>query len=94
MTANELYDGVEVTPLDDENAEQYRIPSGVTGLLITAIDPESPYARRLQEGMVIVEVNDDDVASVRGARDRLSPGINKLYIYHRGRTVFIAIRVD
>jgi serine protease Do len=94
MSANELFDGVEVTPLDDENAEQYRIPSGVTGLLITAIDPESPYARRLQEGMVIVEVNDDDVASVRGARDRLSPGINKLYIYHRGRTVFIAIRVD
>jgi len=94
MSANELFDGVEVAPLDDENAERYRIPSGVTGLLITTIDPESPFARRLQEGMVIIEVNDDDVASVRDARDQLRPGINKLYIYHRGRTVFIAIRVD
>lgn len=52
MAANELLEGVEVSPLDEEQASKYRIPRNISGLVITSVDPESPYARSFREGMV------------------------------------------
>lgn len=93
MSANELIDGVEVAQLDKERVNRYRIPDEITGLIITSIHPESPYARSFREGMVIIEINDLPIDSIGRARDLIQSGINKLYIYDRGRTAFIAVRV-
>lgn len=94
MSANELLEGVEVALLNEENAEQFRIPRGIDGLVITSVTPESPYARSLREGMVIIEINDHEIESIREARENIRSGVNKLYIYNRGRTGYMAVRVD
>jgi serine protease Do len=94
MSANELLDGVEVSAIDEEQAKKYRIPLSITGILINSVSPESPYARHLGEGMVIMEVNDQEITTVREARDQLKPGVNKLYIFNRGRTGYLPIRVE
>ncbi|EDY84929.1 protease Do subfamily [Verrucomicrobiia bacterium DG1235] len=93
-SANELLDGVAVRELDDDLAEHYRIPDGVAGLVITAVEGNSPYSRNFSEGMVILEVNDVEVRSVHEAREKLHSGMNKLYMFSRGRTGYLAVRVD
>jgi len=93
MSANELLEGVEVASLDEEKANQYRIPRNISGLLVTAVNPESPYARSFREGMVILEINDVRIETVGSARDLIRSGVNKLYLYDRGRTVYFAVRV-
>lgn len=94
MSANELIDGVEVSEITEEQAKQYRIPLTVTGLIINSVSPESPYGRRLTEGMVIMEINDQEVNAISDARELIKTGINKLYIFNRGRTGYLTIRVE
>jgi serine protease Do len=94
MSANELIDGVEVSQIEEDQAKQYRIPLTVTGLIITKVSPDSPYGRSLTEGMVITEINDEEVTTIREAREKLKSGINKLYIFNRGRTGYLTIRVE
>ncbi len=94
VSANELLDGVEVSQINDEQAKEYRIPLNIQGILITSVDTESPYYRNLGDGMVIMEINDNEVTTVREARDQLKKGANKLYIFNRGRTGYLAIRLD
>lgn len=94
MSANEMFEGVEVSVLDEEAVSQYRIPLGISGVLIRSIAPDSPYNRKLREGMVIININDREIESISDARDQIRPGINKVYVYDRGRTGYIALRVD
>lgn len=94
VSANELLEGVEVSQINDEQAKEYRIPLKIQGILITSVDAESPYYRNLRDGMVIMEINDNEVTTVREARDQLKKGANKLYIFNRGRTGYLAIRLD
>ena len=94
MSANELIDGVEVSEITEEQAKQYRIPLTVTGLIINSVSPDSPYGRRLTEGMVIMEINDQEVNAISEARELIKSGINKLYIFNRGRTGYLTIRVE
>lgn len=88
-----LIEGIEVRTVAEQDREPYAIPDDVSGVLITAVDPVSPHARRLAEGMVIIEINDRAVETVQDVRDALHKGVNKLYIYHRGRVGYLAIRV-
>ncbi|MDQ8187105.1 Do family serine endopeptidase [Pelagicoccus sp. SDUM812002] len=94
MGANELVDGVEVTAIDAELAEQFRIPENINGVVITDVSPDSPYARSLGEGVVILEINDSPIETVSEAREALRSGANKLFIYSRGRTGYLALRVE
>lgn len=94
MGANELVEGVEVAVIDKDIAEKYRIPKNVDGLAIVSVSPESPYARVLGEGTVIIEINDQKVDTVADARELLRSGVNKLFVYSRGRTGYLALRVE
>ncbi len=94
MGANELVEGVEVAVIDKENAERYRIPKNIEGLVIVGVSPESPYARALGEGTVILEINDRETTTVSDARELLRSGVNKLFVYSRGRTGYLALRVE
>ena len=44
--------------------------------------------------MLILEINDREVETVREAREALRQGINKVYLYNRGRTGYMALRVE
>ena len=44
--------------------------------------------------MVIMEVNDTEITSIKEAREQIKTGVNKLYIFNRGRTGYLPIRVE
>lgn len=92
-SANELFEGVEVSAIDDEQARKYRLPENLEGLLISSVAPDSPFSRYMSEGMVIVEINDRPVVEIAEARETLRTGANKIYFYHRGRLGYLAIRL-
>lgn len=57
--------GVSVEPVSDELRLKYGLGVGASGLVVTAVDPASPAAKKnVSEGDVIVEVAQDKVSSV------------------------------
>lgn len=55
---SDLLDGVIVDDLDLRTQRQFGIPSGLSGALVTQVEPSSPSARAgLQPGDVILEIN-------------------------------------
>jgi len=43
--------------------------------------------------MVIIEVNGVPARSVEVAQEAFRPGVNRLYVYDRGRVGFLALRM-
>ena len=93
LYAGGILEGVSVQPVDQELRDRYGYPDDLTGLFIAELDPSSPHARRLREGMVIIEVNGVPARSPRDAQEALRPGVNRLYVYDRGRVGFLALRL-
>ena len=93
-TGNEILDGVSATVLTEEVRRENGLPRQLGGILISEIDPSSPHVRRLAAGMVLLEVNDQAIETIEQARRALRKGVNKLYLYDRGRTGYLALRVE
>ena len=49
--------GITLNNVTPEMARQFELPSGTRGAVVTDIDPDSPAARVLQPGDVILEVD-------------------------------------
>lgn len=82
---NTLLPGIEVTRLTDELRQQFSVPRDIDGLVVVAVDPQSPYAERFAPSMVVLEINREPVRDTVGARDSLRRGArNLIYIYYRG----------
>ena len=92
-TGAELFTGVMVGTLNEENREEYRIPDTVEGLLITEVEASSGYSRYLRPGMVFLEINDRPVPTIAEGRESLRRGVNKLYVYDRGQAGYLALRL-
>jgi len=91
---SEILPGVEGKELTKELREQFEIPADISGVLINDIRGDSPYSRALAEGILILRVNGQDVETVNEVRSALKPGINRLYVFHRGNFGFIAVKVQ
>jgi S1-C subfamily serine protease len=64
---------------------QYHLPGNLSGLVVSNVDENSPYADQFAVGMVVVEVNRRAVTSVEQAEGLLKPGaVNVLYVYTGG----------
>lgn len=96
VPSRELLDGVNAEPLNDKLREQYRLNEEVeSGLVITSVSPDSPYARQLVEGMVIEKIQDEDVYTVRDAKTLLEPGKKiALFVYIQGYYRYMAIEIE
>ncbi|MEO0055029.1 MAG: hypothetical protein RLZZ50_976 [Verrucomicrobiota bacterium] len=90
-SAAELLPGVTAKPLDDEARRQLGAPRDLSGLVVTEVAENSPYASRLAPGMVVVEINREPVSELEDARNLLRPGRNLLIVFARG--VFSPIAV-
>ena len=90
---DELLEGIAVAPVDDELRKRHGIPSRLTGVAVTRADKDSPYARFLDPGIVILEINDERVRGVSGARAALRRGTNRVLVYDRGRTGYLSLRL-
>ncbi|CAM2967146.1 Do family serine endopeptidase [Rariglobus hedericola] len=93
-TSNEIIPGVTVKTLDDELRNQFKLDRRVeTGVVITAIDDNSPYAEILVPGLLIVEINRKPVTDVQSAAAAIKPGLNALLVQYRGVLRYVTINV-
>ncbi|MCD8482892.1 MAG: PDZ domain-containing protein [Verrucomicrobia bacterium] len=93
-SAGEWVTGVDIANLDADTREAHNIPANVNGVIVTQVASNSPHARVLRPGMVIIEINDRPATDVREARQLLRRGANKLYVFQRGSFGYLAIRVN
>ena len=88
----QLLEGVEVARITEETRQQFNVPMEVDGLVITAIAPDSPFARRLVPGMVIVDVNREPVTDLASAKALLKRGERHLLlVYFRGAYRYLPV---
>jgi serine protease Do/serine protease DegQ len=91
-----LLEGVEAEPLNDDLREKYRFGDEVeSGLVITSVSQDSPYARQLVEGMVIEKIKGEVVYTVREAKKLLESGTKvALFVYVQGFYRYMALEVE
>lgn len=93
--------GVSLKPLDDEARERLNLDSDETGMVITALDPESPlYEEGVRVGMAILDVNYKKLDSIEVLEQELEDARedgrdNLLTAIHSERgTIFLTIDVS
>ena len=91
---NELFEGIVASVLNESIRKQFGIPEKIDGIVVTETKADSPYARYLRPGVVILEINDQRSNGVSDARSALRHGVNKLYVYENGRTGYLALRLN
>jgi serine protease Do len=65
--------GMTIGELDDVAREKYGIDSGVNGVVITEVTPDSAAAERgVQAGEVITEIAQESVANPKDVMDRIA----------------------
>ena len=70
--------GVQVQALTSDLAQRMQVPSGVHGVVITSVDPDSTAAAaNLDRGTVIEEINHKPITSVDSYRQAISAAGNQ-----------------
>lgn len=90
----ELLAGVEATPLTEDLRRRLNLDSRITGLVITNVAPDSPYADRLVPNVVLVEINRSPVVDLNGAREQLRTGRNLLLVFYRGVFRYLTLTIN
>lgn len=86
-------DGVGLEPITPESRQEWNVEEEA-GVIVTDVNPRSPYAQALASGMVILEVNDVEVTTVGQVSENLRSGrVNKLWVSFRGNRGYLALRV-
>ena len=91
--SNKALQGVQVSNLSPEMADQLGLPSSAKGVVVTDVDPSSKIADSgLRKGDVIQEVNHQPVKNVAEFQSALKKGGSDplLLVNREGRTHFIA----
>jgi S1-C subfamily serine protease len=90
----EFIPGVTVKPVDEEVRNQFNLDKRIeSGIVITEINENSPYADILVPGVVILEINRIPVTDVRTAADAIKSGLNVLLVKYRGVSRLVPITV-
>ena len=88
--------GITLNNVTPDVARQFEVPAGTRGAVITEVDPDSPAARVLQPGDVILQVNRQPVASANDAgaalRSVAAGRAVGLLIMRRGQEQFVTVR--
>ena len=90
---SEALDGVKVSSLNPQIAEQLGLPAKTTGVVVSDVDPSSKMADAgLRRGDVIQEVNHQPVKTVSEFQNAVkNSGDDPLLLVNRGgRTLFVA----
>jgi serine protease Do len=91
---DELLAGVTVRELSPELRERLGIPTRLNGLLVTAVDENSPYAQRLVPNALILQIDREDVTDLESARKALTPGRHMFFVYYRGALRVVSAMIE
>ena len=94
--------GLELSPFGDDQRRRYSIKKELKGVVVTQVDPASSAAeKRMQAGDVIMEVNQETVASpadiarrVEQAKNAGKKNVLLLVANAQGDTRFVAVAID
>jgi len=89
----ELLEGVKTVPLDDTLRRRLNLDDSVTGLVVSEVDPNSPYVRRFAPNVVIIEVNQVPAIDLTTARAALIKGRNVFLVAYRGGLTYWAVTI-
>ena len=88
--------GITLNNVTPEMARQFELPTGTRGAVVTDIDPDSPAARSLQPGDVIIQVAGKPVLNMTEASAALravpSGRAVGMRIIRRGQEQFVTVR--
>ena len=82
--------GVTLAPLDGDIRRRFDIPNTVAGLVVTESSGEE---QTIRKGVVIVEINGQVVHDEKDARAYLRRGLNRFYVWFKGRYNFLPYRI-
>jgi len=82
--------GILLEPLSIANRKEFDVPASVRGVVVKKSTGE---AKTFKEGVVLVEINGYPIGSVSEAETRLKQGINRFYIWYRGKFTYLAYRI-
>jgi serine protease Do len=94
--------GLDLASINDDLRKKYKIKDSVKGVVITAVDPNSPAAeKRLAAGNVIVELQQQPVATAEELQQRLEQlkkegrkSVALLVANPEGDTQFVALTLQ
>ena len=66
------------------------MPNTVRGLVVAESTGEE---KTFKKGVVIVEINGAKITSIQEVNDQLKKGINRFYVWYRGKYYFHAYRI-
>lgn len=89
----EFVPGVRAAVLDAALRERYGVSPAITGIIVTDVAKNSPFAAHVPDGTVISEVNGNAVRGIAEAREALRKGSNRIFVHYRGREGYIAFRL-
>ena len=84
------FPGLTLQPLNASLSRRLGVPESVSGLVVTSSKKE---VSSLREGVVIVEINGESVSNLGQAKRLVERGLNRLYVWYRGRYSFVPYRV-
>lgn len=92
-TENSPLPGVALGALSDEMRKRFGIPESVKGLLVTAVEADSPLTGRLAPGVVIISLNRQPVKDAKDFAKKLQKGrANAMQLYYNGGYSYLVVR--
>ena len=82
--------GITFAPLDPDLRRRFDIPNTVAGLVVTESSGEE---QTIRKGVVIVEINGQVARDEKDARAYLRRGLNRFYVWFKGRYNFLPYRI-
>lgn len=89
-----ILEGVQLKTLNASLRESFGIDDTVEGVVVSAVEESSPFARAMRPGMVLLEINGQSVENPQTVDKALRrPGYNRLYVLFEGQRSYFALRL-
>jgi len=82
--------GIQLEALSPANRKRYEIPANVRGVLVAESNDQ---LETFKTGVVLVEINGTQILDVSDVSENLYSGINRFYVWYRGKYRFLAYRI-
>ena len=88
--------GLKLSTIDAENQKKFRLPSEITGILISDVEPKSQAEKSgFQSGDVIIQIEDIEIknfANVEAALKKYNNKYKRIYVNRYGQTILFVIQ--